>query len=111
MSLIWGGGMRAVLLGALLCALGASAVALADVTPPAIDVAPCPSCRGDAADIDACDRALDRGEYDKAIELCGRALRSESLSSYDRAIGHLNRAAAYYWKGSYDRTIQDCEEA
>jgi tetratricopeptide (TPR) repeat protein len=90
---------------------GLSAAALADLTPPAIDVLPCPSCRGAAADIDACDRALEEENDDKAIELCSRALRSEQLSDYDRAVGHLDRGAAYDNKGQLDRAIRDYDEA
>jgi tetratricopeptide (TPR) repeat protein len=92
-------------------AAGLGASALADLTPPAIDMVPCPHCRGAAADIDACDEAIDRDEYDKAIELCSRALKSEQLSTYDRAIAHLDRGVAYDEKGQTDRAIQDYDEA
>src|SRR5688572_15518516 len=103
------------ILGGFVCGLlglaGLGSVAFADVTPPALDVMPCPHCRGAAVDIDACDRALEEDDNDKAVELCSRALRSEHLSDYDRAIGHIARGVAYDNRGQHDRAIRDYDEA
>src|SRR5262245_56302054 len=108
--------MSGVLVRGLVAAIAAcfmciASQAQADLTPPAIDAVPCDSCRGDASDIDACDRALDEEQDEKAIELCSRGLRSQHLSEYDRAIGHHNRGAAYYYTGDYRRAVQDFSEA
>ena len=86
--------VRGILTISVVGLLGLSTLARADVTPPAIDVVPCPHCRGAAADIDACDAALDRDDNDAAIALCSKALRSEHLSRYDRAIAHIDRGVA-----------------
>lgn len=55
--------------------------------------------------------ALNRGDYDTAIQLFSRVLADASLTQNNRAKGHYNRGVAYLDKGLYDQAIADYTEA
>jgi len=64
-----------------------------------------------ADDLQACYRANDNGDYDKAIALCTSAVESGDLSSNDQAHALNDRGNAYNTQGDFDRAIASYDDA
>jgi tetratricopeptide (TPR) repeat protein len=58
--------------------------------------------------IDWCQEYLNKGNYDKAIDVCTNMLRSPD---HPVDLIYYNRGLAYFKKGQYDKAIADCTAA
>jgi len=74
------------------------------------------ACAGTAhadgiSDVNDCNDANKRGDYEAGLALCSRALESGDLSDAGIVVARNNRGIAYNDKGDYDRAIQDFDAA
>jgi lipoprotein NlpI len=59
-----------------------------------------------AADLQACYHANNEGDYQSAVELCGRAAQASDLSAADAAAALNDLGNAYNAQGDYDHAIE-----
>src|SRR5215475_15954166 len=62
-------------------------------------------------DVENCAAAVQKNDFDLAIDHCTAAIQSGELSDQEATAAFHNRGVAYYHKKEYDNAVKDYEQA